>query len=284
MDTISNHPPAAGRSGRTLTASAEIIPFNPEWAEPEARFLRPELPAPPALPLDDVFGPIWAAWIKQAAEAKAAWASISFSRAMTLRTVAAYHRPSRAVLMPREGRAQSAYGGVASAISFKYVIVIAGLSAISENSFHLLFPHRIADAQCARSSLAMHGSVKATNADLARLARCSITTVARAIEDLSNTGAIEVMFPKSGSSAATYALRHFGGLPHFGEMQGHLMRQSDDMEPKDDTSPSPPSVGAFAPTTHQIADMPRAVERPSVEPPALGFQTMNKTSSAGKVL
>ncbi len=52
--------------------SAEIIPFVPDWPQPEARFLRPELPRPPEMPLEDVFGPIWAAWIKRAAEAKAA--------------------------------------------------------------------------------------------------------------------------------------------------------------------------------------------------------------------
>ena len=53
-------------------AAAEIIPFVPDWPQPEARFLRPELPAPPPLPLQEVFGPIWAAWIAKAAEAKAA--------------------------------------------------------------------------------------------------------------------------------------------------------------------------------------------------------------------
>ncbi len=52
--------------------TAQEYPFMPEWPAPEARFLRPELPAPPALPLDDMFGPIWAAWIRKAAEAKAA--------------------------------------------------------------------------------------------------------------------------------------------------------------------------------------------------------------------
>jgi hypothetical protein len=47
-------------------------PGAEDWQQPEARFLRPELPAPPALPLAEVFGPIWAAWIAKAAEAKAA--------------------------------------------------------------------------------------------------------------------------------------------------------------------------------------------------------------------
>lgn len=50
----------------------EPIPFKPDWPEPEARFLRPEIPKPPALPLDDVLGQRWARWIRQAAEAKAA--------------------------------------------------------------------------------------------------------------------------------------------------------------------------------------------------------------------
>lgn len=69
-------PPEAYADDRDIQApacvSAEIIPFVPEWPQPEARFLRPELPAPPALPLLEVFGPIWAEWIAKAAEAKAA--------------------------------------------------------------------------------------------------------------------------------------------------------------------------------------------------------------------
>ena len=36
------------------------------------RFLRPDLPAPPDLPLQEVFGPVWAAWLAKAAEDKAA--------------------------------------------------------------------------------------------------------------------------------------------------------------------------------------------------------------------
>lgn len=51
----------------------EPIPFKPaEWPEPDVRYLRAELPEPPALPLDDVFSPRWAEWIRAAAEAKAA--------------------------------------------------------------------------------------------------------------------------------------------------------------------------------------------------------------------
>lgn len=46
--------------------------FTPEWPEPEARYLRPELPAPPALPLAEVFGETWARWIAEAAESKSA--------------------------------------------------------------------------------------------------------------------------------------------------------------------------------------------------------------------
>jgi hypothetical protein len=46
-------------------------PFTPDWPEPETRFLRPELPRPPAIPLEDVLGPRWARWIRQAAESKA---------------------------------------------------------------------------------------------------------------------------------------------------------------------------------------------------------------------
>lgn len=45
-------------------------PFAPDWPAPAARFLRDDLPPAPHLPLDDVFGPHWARWIGEAAEAK----------------------------------------------------------------------------------------------------------------------------------------------------------------------------------------------------------------------
>lgn len=48
------------------------VPFAPLWPKPEARFLRDDLPAPPALPLGDVLGPRLAQWVTQAAEAKGA--------------------------------------------------------------------------------------------------------------------------------------------------------------------------------------------------------------------
>jgi len=48
------------------------IPFVPLWPNPEARFLRDDLPAPPALPLRDVLGPRLAQWVTDAAEAKGA--------------------------------------------------------------------------------------------------------------------------------------------------------------------------------------------------------------------
>lgn len=47
-------------------------PFKPEWLAPEERFLRPELPKPPAIRLEDVLGARWARWIRQAAQRKAA--------------------------------------------------------------------------------------------------------------------------------------------------------------------------------------------------------------------
>ena len=47
-------------------------PFTPTWPEPDPRLLRSELPAPPALPLNDVLGPRLAAWVAGAAEAKGA--------------------------------------------------------------------------------------------------------------------------------------------------------------------------------------------------------------------
>lgn len=58
--------PSAGTSGQRSGAG------DPEWTEPDARFLRTVLPDPPALPLDDVFSPGWARWIRTAAEAKGA--------------------------------------------------------------------------------------------------------------------------------------------------------------------------------------------------------------------
>lgn len=48
------------------------IPFKSDWPEPELSFLRPELPNPPEIPLEVVFGPRWARWIEQAAQCKAA--------------------------------------------------------------------------------------------------------------------------------------------------------------------------------------------------------------------
>ena len=48
------------------------IPFSPTWPNPEARFLRDDLPPPPALPLGEVLGPRLAEWVAQAAEAKGA--------------------------------------------------------------------------------------------------------------------------------------------------------------------------------------------------------------------
>lgn len=50
----------------------ESIPFTPDWAAPDAKFLRPETPPAPKLPIDDVFGPRFAAWAREAAEAKGA--------------------------------------------------------------------------------------------------------------------------------------------------------------------------------------------------------------------
>ena len=47
-------------------------PFAPDWPEPEARYLRPERPEPPELPLDTLLDRCWAAWVRQAAAAKGA--------------------------------------------------------------------------------------------------------------------------------------------------------------------------------------------------------------------
>lgn len=43
-----------------------------DWPAPDLRFLAPVRPPPPAFPLEAVFGPRWAAWVRQAAEAKGA--------------------------------------------------------------------------------------------------------------------------------------------------------------------------------------------------------------------
>ena len=62
------------RGNADVEQPARQAPGTPPqpWPDPEARYLRPELPDPPALPLLEVFGPIWGPWIAKAAEAKAA--------------------------------------------------------------------------------------------------------------------------------------------------------------------------------------------------------------------
>ncbi len=52
-------------------AQAKETPFAMAWPDPDPRFLRDDLAPPPLLPLADVMGPLWAAWIARAAEAKA---------------------------------------------------------------------------------------------------------------------------------------------------------------------------------------------------------------------
>ncbi|MCO5083864.1 MAG: YfjI family protein [Rhizobiaceae bacterium] len=58
--------------GVTMLRSAldHALPGN--WPEPDMRYLRADLPEPPALPLDDVFSKGWTKWIRAAAEAKGA--------------------------------------------------------------------------------------------------------------------------------------------------------------------------------------------------------------------
>lgn len=55
-----------------MTHTFSPHPFTPEWPAPAPRFLRDEVPPPPALPLIEVFGPRWAEWLTCAAEAKSA--------------------------------------------------------------------------------------------------------------------------------------------------------------------------------------------------------------------
>ncbi|MDE0589405.1 DUF3987 domain-containing protein [Halocynthiibacter sp. C4] len=54
----------------TMFAREERI--APEWPEPASRYLQDERLPAPTLPLDEVFGPEWARWIRIAAEAKSA--------------------------------------------------------------------------------------------------------------------------------------------------------------------------------------------------------------------
>ncbi len=46
----------------------EPIPFRAEWPEPDRRFLHPELPEPPVLPLREVLTPHAAEWVEATAE------------------------------------------------------------------------------------------------------------------------------------------------------------------------------------------------------------------------
>lgn len=55
-----------------MRAKAVEIPFAPDWPAPARRFLRPETPPAPDLPLDDVVSPRLARWISNAAAAKGA--------------------------------------------------------------------------------------------------------------------------------------------------------------------------------------------------------------------
>lgn len=50
----------------------QVSPFAPDWPAPDAKFLRPETPPAPELPLDDVFGERFSKWAREAAEAKGA--------------------------------------------------------------------------------------------------------------------------------------------------------------------------------------------------------------------
>ena len=48
------------------------IQHGPSWPDPDPRLLRPILPPPPTLPLDDVLGPVAARWVRAAAEGASA--------------------------------------------------------------------------------------------------------------------------------------------------------------------------------------------------------------------
>jgi hypothetical protein len=51
---------------------AQEIPFSSDWPAMDAKFLHPEIPPAPELPIDDVFGPRFATWAREAADAKGA--------------------------------------------------------------------------------------------------------------------------------------------------------------------------------------------------------------------
>lgn len=62
---------AASQSG--IAGSVNSAPVNAEpWGVPDPKYLTDVLPEPPALPLDDVFSPQWARWIRAAADSKGA--------------------------------------------------------------------------------------------------------------------------------------------------------------------------------------------------------------------
>lgn len=55
-----------------MNVMPESIPFKPEWPDADLRLLRADRPEPPVLPLDDVFSPRWAHWMRGAAASKGA--------------------------------------------------------------------------------------------------------------------------------------------------------------------------------------------------------------------
>lgn len=56
----------------TAISIADYERGKQDWPTPDGRYLRSDLPPPPVLPLEDIFSPSWARWIRSAAEAKAA--------------------------------------------------------------------------------------------------------------------------------------------------------------------------------------------------------------------
>jgi len=55
-----------------MTHLARETEFSPDWPAPSPRFLRDLLPPAPKFPLEDIFCPEWAAWIKASADGKSA--------------------------------------------------------------------------------------------------------------------------------------------------------------------------------------------------------------------
>ena len=80
-----NSPPRQNRLNRQNPPAVIVeTPFTVGWDAPDSRYLRPERPRPPALPLADVLTPTLARWVTAAAESKSAPADYVFGSLLTV--------------------------------------------------------------------------------------------------------------------------------------------------------------------------------------------------------